>query len=434
MRDARRGRFRPLVSGDSRCFSIEAAAAALLCLAATTVRGIEEIRTEEDIADLLLEETKEERTETKTEERAWAVLPQLGYGPDSGPVVGAKFTHRDAFGSGATFDLDGVYAALNQQASLSVQVAQPHLLDDRFLAMFRIKGRYDPQREFFGLGNNDFGPDPLSTHQFEDVFGVLTVGWRPVPHVALNAGMTLRYVNIRDGDREKDDCHGVDPCPFTTEAFPDMPGVEGHWVNPFSLSFVWIDRDDIVRPTRGPRVIFKIAHTNKALASDFEFTRFVADVGYLFPLIGERVILGVRGDGAWVEGPSRATPFWELAELGGTETLPGYYPRRFAGKGRLLLNTEVRALLVEFDFFNLWRVKIDGVLAGAGGRVFLEREEARDDFAMPDEVVEHIESDLRYSYGGGLRIALASALVARVDVGFSDEEKGLVYLEFGHPF
>ena len=42
-----------------------------------------------------------------------------------------------------------------------------------------------------------------------------------------------------------------------------------------------------------------------------------------------------------------------------------------------------------------------------------------------------VVSDLQYSYGGGLRIALSQALVARIDVGFSDEETGLVYLAFG---
>ena len=41
---------------------------------------------------------------------------------------------------------------------------------------------------------------------------------------------------------------------------------------------------------------------------------------------------------------------------------------------------------------------------------------------------------LRYSYGGGIRIALSEALVARIDVGFSDEEQGLTYLEFGQTF
>ena len=40
----------------------------------------------------------------------------------------------------------------------------------------------------------------------------------------------------------------------------------------------------------------------------------------------------------------------------------------------------------------------------------------------------------RGRHGGGLRFILARALVARVDVGFSEEEIGLVYLKFGHTF
>jgi alpha-D-ribose 1-methylphosphonate 5-triphosphate synthase subunit PhnG len=41
---------------------------------------------------------------------------------------------------------------------------------------------------------------------------------------------------------------------------------------------------------------------------------------------------------------------------------------------------------------------------------------------------------MRFSYGGGVRFALGKATIARVDVGFSDEEMGLVYLVFGHTF
>ena len=39
-------------------------------------------------------------------------------------------------------------------------------------------------------------------------------------------------------------------------------------------------------------------------------------------------------------------------------------------------------------------------------------------------------------YGGGLglRFALSQALVARVDVAFSDERLPIVYLAFGHTF
>jgi hypothetical protein len=38
------------------------------------------------------------------------------------------------------------------------------------------------------------------------------------------------------------------------------------------------------------------------------------------------------------------------------------------------------------------------------------------------------------AYGAGVRVALGDAILARIDVGFSNEETALVYLTFGHIF
>jgi hypothetical protein len=66
--------------------------------------------------------------------------------------------------------------------------------------------------------------------------------------------------------------------------------------------------------------------------------------------------------------------------------------------------------------------------------VFINRGELDDEFDLTDDVINQLTSDIRYSYGGGLRFILSRALIARVDVGFSEEEIGLVYLKFGHTF
>src|SRR5262249_40580973 len=148
------------------------------------VGAITELVTEEDISELLAPSVQP--GETKTERRQWAVLPQLGYGPDTGPLAGVKFTHRDVLHTGITFDLDALYAALNQQEHFSVKIAQPHFDGDRFLITLWGQYRFDPQREYFGLGNNNRGPDPASTNAFQEAFGVLTFGWRPFTRLALN--------------------------------------------------------------------------------------------------------------------------------------------------------------------------------------------------------------------------------------------------------
>ena len=112
----------------------------------------------------------------------------------------------------------------------------------------------------------------------------------------------------------------------------------------------------------------------------------------------------------------------------------GFFPHRFVGEGRVLLNGELRFLITQFDFFDLWHVKLDGVLFGDGGRVFLNSIEAKDEFKLNSQIFERIIDNFQYSYGGGLRIALGHALVARIDAGFSDEETGLLYLSFGQTF
>jgi outer membrane protein assembly factor BamA len=389
----------------------------LILLLPTAVRAIDDLDVEEDVADLLATPDRRHEPTDVVARRPWAVLPQVGYGPETGPVGGVKFEHRNLAGVGITFDVDATYA-LNLQQDLTLSVGWPHLLDDRFLLLFRAGYHRDPQLDFFGLGNNDLGPDPASTHAFERADGNLVFGWRPTRHLALNAGVGLRHVRVGRGDRDDDD------TPFTLDRFPTLPGVQGGFVNPFEASLIWNTRDSVLRPTRGVRVILKVAHTNRSLLSDYEFTRGIADLGAVRSWRDGRHVVAARLNGALIDGPERAVPFWELEELGGDDTLRGFFPYRFRGRGRVLLNLEYRGHLTSFDFFDVWRVWLDGVLFGEGGRVFIDRDELSGEFDLDRGVVSRLVHNLQYSYGAGFRISLSEALVARIDVGFSEEETG----------
>jgi outer membrane protein assembly factor BamA len=403
--------------------------AALLTLAVTVpARAITGVEQEENVADLLVTRPDEPEDEEKAEGRRWAVLPQVGYGPETGPLGGLKFTHRNLLGSGVTFDVEGDYS-LNQQQSLSLAVGAPDVLGDRrFLALFSVGYALDPQRDFFGLGNNDVGPDPASTNEERDIAGELTLGWRPFQGaLAVVASVALRHVDIERGDRDGD-------TPFTVDEFPDLPGVQGGFVNPLGLALVYNGRDDLIWPTRGWRLIAKVSHTNRELKSDFEFTRVVLDAGYLYGFDDGRHVVGVRLSGEYINGPQSDVPFWELTELGGDDTLRGFFPRRFLGQGHALINAEYRVKLFAFDFFDIWRVQVAGAVFGDAGRVFINQGELDDEFDLTDDIIDDIADDVRYSYGGGLRFVLSRALIARVDIGFSEEETALVYLKFGHTF
>lgn len=420
---------------------------ALLLLCAPAARAIDELEAEENISELMPSKLPGEEKPHALERRPWAVLPEFGYGPDTGPMAGVKFAHRDLFQSGAALDVEATYA-LNEQQMLNFSLGSPHIDHDRFLVLLRLYYLFDPQRDFFGLGNNDLldcGEDPgpechcepgdplypdcpqggaLSTHEFQDIAGALTVGWRPFERIAFNLSIGLRQVDVRPGERK-------DRIAFTPDKYPDLPGVDGGVVQPVAVSLVWNTRDDVMRPTRGWRVILKIISANHAY-SDFRYNRFLADAGYLRSFAQQRYILGIRLGGEWID--SGNSPFWELAELGGQDTLRGFFPHRFVGRSRIVANGEFRARLTEFDFYDLWHVKIDGVLFGDGGRVFVNRSDLKDEFHVDSDIIGRILDDFQYSYGTGVRIVLSDALVARIDAGFSDEETGLIYLSFGHTF
>jgi outer membrane protein assembly factor BamA len=431
-----------------RGWAIGTAGLVVLLALLRPVAAIEGLEVEEDISDLLPSKFPGEGQPHDTATRPWAILPQFGYGPDSGFLFGAKFAHRDFGAQGLAVDVDGTYAVQEHQ-NLAVSVASPHLLNDRLLFVLRVKYHYDPQRDFFGLGNNELldcshssspeclcdpsqpgYPDcpqggPLSTNAFQDIGGAITIGWRPFERVAFNFAVGLRDVQIRRGERK-------DKIAFTVDKYPDLPGIDGGVVNPVVASLVWNTRDEVTRPTRGWRVILKVIQANHAF-SDFKFTRFIADAGYLRSFGHERYVFGLRANGEWVESPQEA-PFWELTELGGDQTLRGFFPHRFVGKSRILLNGEFRGRISTFDFRRLWNVRIDGVLFGDGGRVFINKDELRDEFHIDEDIIGRVLQDFQYSYGCGLRIALSEALVARIDAGFSDEETGLLYLSFGQMF
>jgi outer membrane protein assembly factor BamA len=304
---------------------------------------------------------------------------------------------------------------------LETTIASPHLAGQRLIVLAKAGYLAEPQRRFFGLGNNDVGPDELSTHRFERGQAFAATAWQLLPRLALQLDVGAQHVHVGKGDRSG-------TRPFTVSAFPDLAGVEGGFIVPIEASVVWNTRDGIVRPTRGWRAIGKVSHVNPALGSDYRFTRWVADVGHLWSFADGGRVLALRANGAYVDGRPRGIPFWALEELGGDDTLAGYFPRRFLGQSRVLANAELRQRLGSVPFFRLWQLDFDGALFVGAGRVFVDEDELDPRWAPADT------SRIRVAGGPGLRIGISRALVARIDVGFSEEETGIVYLAFGQSF
>ncbi len=344
----------------------------------------------------------------------FAIFPQAGYGPDTGPKVGVKFEGRDLFG-GATAGDANLLVALNRQQKATVNVGNPEI--GPFLLFGTAAWYTDPAVEFFGLGNNEIGPDPLSNHEMRRARFGLTVGYRILRKFAVVLAAFYRDTNVKNGSD--------DDTPSTQRFAPGLTGVHGAPSNYLSAALVYNSRDDLVRPTEGWEMIIKYLNADSVLWNrDTDYQKLLFDVSFIQPLVWRRQVIALHANTEVVFADDEDIPFFELSSLGGDDTMRGYFPQRFLGKGRALINVEYRLKLVDFNFRKLWDVSIDGVAFGDVGRVYEDSE----------DFLEHTFDHVRYSGGGGVRVALSSGLVARIDAGFSPEEKGLIYLTFGHTF
>ncbi len=344
----------------------------------------------------------------------FAIFPQVGYGPETGPKAGVKFEGRDLFG-GATMGDVNVLIALKRQQKATINVGNPEL--GPFMLFGTLAWYSDPSVEFFGVGNNEVGPDELSNHEMRRARVGVTLGYRLLKRFALVLAAFYRDTNISNGNN--------DDSPSTQRFAPGLYGVHGAPSNYLSAALVYNSRDDLVRPTEGWEVILKYLSADEIFFNrDTDYQKVILDVSFIQPLVWRRQVIALHANTEVVFGDDDDVPFFELSSLGGDDTMRGFFPQRFLGKGSAVINAEYRLKLFDFNFRRLWDVTIDGVGFGDVGRVY----ESSEDF------LEHTLDHVRYSYGGGVRIALSSGLVARLDAGFSPEEKGLIYLTFGHTF
>lgn len=358
--------------------------------------------------------SRPQASDGETRRLPFTILPQAGYGPETGPKVGVKFEGREFLGGSTVGDVN-VLVALKRQQKATINVGNTDL--GGFMLFGTWAWYTDPAVEFFGLGNNTVGPDAIANYEMRRArFGV-TVGYRILRKLAVVLAGFYRDTNVKNGSD--------DDTPSIQRFAPGLYGVHGAQSNYLSAALVYNSRDDLVRPTEGWEVIFKYLNADHALFNrDTDYQKLILDVSFIQPLVWRRQVIAVHANTEVVFADDDEIPFFELSSLGGDDTMRGYFPQRFLGKGSMLLNAEYRLKLVDFNFFKLWDVSIDGVGFGDVGRVF----EDGHDFT------HHTFDHVRYSYGGGLRIGFSTGLVARIDAGFSPEETGLVYLTFGHTF
>lgn len=154
---------------------------------------------------------------------------------------------------------------------------------------------------------------------------------------------------------------------------------------------------------------FWFDHFMPIIGSDYQYTSYVVDIRRFLRIYKDQ-ILALQAYGMFTAGD---VPLRSLAYLGGANSMRGYYAGRYRDKNQGVLQAEYRVPIIG-------RIGVVG-FAGFGN--------------IGPELKDINFDDLKYSYGGGVRIALnkAEKLNLRLDYGLGQHSQGF-YLQLGEAF
>lgn len=224
----------------------------------------------------------------------------------------------------------------------------------------------------------------------------------------------------------------VDPTPrdegSTLYAAEFGSTVETYWENFLRAGLIWDTRDQEAAPGDGAWSEVVLHWVTESLGADLEFTRWSVTDRRYYSLTDRLVfahryfLQGVNGDAPVHLLQGVQTSFKQDEGLGGSKTVRGLPKNRYAGRGTLVWNAELR--LRAFDFSLIGRQFYVGV------STFLDQGRTWAGGVRFDELF----SELHRGYGGGLQVGMGENFIVAVDVAHSAETRLPFYIRLGHLF
>jgi hypothetical protein len=200
-----------------------------------------------------------------------------------------------------------------------------------------------------------------------------------------------------------------------TDEFNDYPrGSRGSSNLGIGAGILYDTRHNILNVRQGFFSEFAFLHYDKWYGSDFTFTSIISDTR-LYKAVNTRDVLAFQLLGQFNVG---ATPFNQLAMLGGETMMRGYYSGRYRDQNQIAMQAEYRFLPLPLNFTK----RFGAALFAGTATVFDDRHEVR-------------LKNFVWSAGGGLRFLLfpKKDIFTRLDVAFTEEGTGF-YIFIGEAF
>ncbi len=195
----------------------------------------------------------------------------------------------------------------------------------------------------------------------------------------------------------------------------DQLAIQGRYpyhISGAGLSLTYDSRNNAFAPDQGGFFQVYFNHFSPAFGSDFQYTNYVVDYRRFINTYREQV-LAIQAYGFFNAGN---VPLRSLASLGGANSMRGFYDGRYRSKNQVVVQAEYRLPL-------FWRIGAVG-FAGVGN--------------VGNRIKELNFDQLKYSYGGGIRLALnkKERLNLRIDYGWglSENVSNGLYFQLGEAF
>lgn len=207
-----------------------------------------------------------------------------------------------------------------------------------------------------------------------------------------------------------------------------ISGLKGGWVSIIQNALIYDTRDFEPDPTRGSYFEIANEYSSKYIGSQFDFNKLFIQGRYYQKLpFGSRTVLAGRlgvghifgGNAPFFEFQDQWSPEGSINALGGKQSLRGFRTNRFLARSLAFANVEFRYRIAE--------TKWGKQHFAFGLAPFLDMGTVRNDWRNLNF------RDIKYSYGGGIRIAWNQSTVLFFDYGVSKEDR-LFFFGIGQPF
>ncbi|MBI4427893.1 MAG: BamA/TamA family outer membrane protein [Ignavibacteriales bacterium] len=328
---------------------------------------------------------------TRAESQGILPIPIAYYTPETGLAGGAGllyFFRPEESNARIHPSTTALFLIYTERKQFIAQLSGEWYLQE---GLWRIDGdflfmRY-PQK-FFGIGNNtsESAEENYISRVSRTEFKVLR---------SLFPGLNLGLTGLLESRKLSDLLTGG---LLSTKSIAGSTGGVTAGMGPL---MTYDTRDNVFAPEQGHYHLLSVVGFSRGFGSDYAYTKTVVNVRRYLPL-GEHQVLALQFFGTFISG---SPPFHKLAELGGQESMRGYFEGRFRDRHYLTTQAEYRTPL-------FWRI---GFVAFAGvGEV-------------AHEVGQFSVKGIKPSYGLGFRyfFNLQEKLNLRVDFGFGNNSSGL---------